>query len=196
MAPTDDYYQVHLVRFKYLLSKIALLKLPSSAKILDVGCYPPYIFNQLSPLYQVFGISSPLEPFNHSRVKILNLESEPIDFPKNSFNLIIFSEIIEHLSNPVSVLKKLLPLLKKDGYLVVTTPNVFRWQNIINLNFGKNIYFPLFQLEQPINFRHQREYSLAELISLFQPLGLHSVTPDYFIAYPPSRPKNQFDKLY
>lgn len=195
MAPTDNYYHIHVARFKYLLTKIASLKLPSSAKILDVGCYPPYIFNQLSQTYHVCGISSSLEPFNHPQVKILDLESAPIDLPKNNFDLIIFSEIIEHLTNPVPILRKLVPLLKKDGYLIMTTPNVFRWQNIINLIIGKNIYFPLFQLEQPINFRHQREYDLAELVSLCQPLGLHPVSLKYYIAYPPNRSKNQSNKL-
>ncbi|MCX6726922.1 MAG: methyltransferase domain-containing protein [Candidatus Shapirobacteria bacterium] len=195
MAPIDNYYQIHTTRFKYLLAKIDSLNIPSSAKILDVGCYPPYIFNQLSEKYSVFGISSPLEPFDHSQVKILNLESDPVNFPKNNFDLIIFSEIIEHLSNPVLVLKKLVPLLKKNGYFIITTPNVFRWQNLISLIVGQNIYFPLFQLEQPINFRHQREYSLAEITSLCRSLHLQAVSNNYFIAYPPNRSKNKSDKL-
>jgi len=195
MKPTNDYYQIHIARFNYLLKKIASLKLSSTANVLDVGCYPPYIFDQLSPLYQVSGISSPLEPFNHPQVKILNLESNPINFPKNNFDLIIFSEIIEHLSNPLSVIKKLVPLLKKSGYLLITTPNIFRWQNIINLIIGKNIYFPLSQLDQPLNFRHQREYSLSELVSLCQSFQLNPTSLEYFIAYPSNRTKNQSDKL-
>jgi len=193
-----DYFDIHVNRYAYLLTQIAKLGLKPSAKILDIGCYPPHLFTLLkSQSFSLFGLSSPHEPVNLPQIKTCNLETKPLPYSKNTFDLIIFTEVLEHLSvHPSQILCQLKTILKKDGHLLLTTPNVLRSQNLFSLIFGKNIYFPLFQLNQNPNHRHQREYSSKELIKLFKTLNFKIIKSDFFISYSPFRAKNKKDSLF
>lgn len=192
MKNTKLYYQIHQYRLDYILKQIESLKISDKSFVLDVGCYPPYLFNSLKHKYQTYGISSPQEPINSKNIFILDIEHDKIKI-KQKFDLIVFTEILEHLTNPVPVLNTLSSLLKPNGFLLITTPNVNRWHNLFLQLLGRNIYFPLFQLSQPINFRHQREYTLTEITSL---TSLKPIILKYFIGYPPYRQKNNRDDLF
>lgn len=47
----------------------------------------------------------------------------PIDLPDNSFDLIVSTEVIEHLENPRAIFREFYRLLRPNGKLIVTTPN-------------------------------------------------------------------------
>jgi len=50
--------------------------------------------------------------------------------PENSFDVILFTEILEHITfNPVAMWKSLYRLLSPGGRIVVTTPNYFNHSN-------------------------------------------------------------------
>lgn len=194
---TDEYYQIHVTRYQQIINSVLNLKLPTKSKILDVGCYPLHIFKSLEQKhYQVFGVSSPHEPVNHPNIKICNLEEEKLPFKSHQFNLVIFTEVFEHLfSSPSRVLKEINRVLQPGGWLIFTTPNVLRFQNLINLIIGKNIYYPLFQLDQPLNFRHHREYTQQEISQIMNKANFKIIKSDFLISYPPFRQRNQKDKL-
>lgn len=194
---TLHYRSVHIARFSFLFRQIARLGLSQTSTLLDIGCYPPVVLDhllQISP--HVYGISSPHEPLNRSHVHQLDIQTQPLPFDSDRFDLVIFTEILEHLYlDPTYPLSKIYRVLKKGGYLIVTTPNVLRFQNIINLLLGNNPYFPLSQFTEPLNARHCREYSQAELIAYFNQLKFKVVKARPFIAYPPYRAKNVHDRL-
>lgn len=48
---------------------------------------------------------------------------EKIPFKNNSFDIIVLTEIIEHLPNPGIALKEVKRVLKKDGIVIVSVPN-------------------------------------------------------------------------
>jgi SAM-dependent methyltransferase len=48
---------------------------------------------------------------------------EDIDLPDKFFDAITLWDVIEHLDDPVSIIKGLKPKLKKGGVLLVSTPN-------------------------------------------------------------------------
>lgn len=198
MKTKDHYYQIHTDRYRFLLSEIKKLNLSKPGKILDIGCYPPFLFDNLNGQgFDVYGISSPHEKFDHSKVKILNLEQKKLPFKENSFDLIIFSEVLEHLASNIEfVLKEINRVLKPGKFLILTTPNVVRSQNILSLFLGKNIYFPLNQLDDNIYFRHNREYTLPEVKLLLQNTKHQILHTKHFIAYTPFREKNRQDPFF
>jgi len=49
--------------------------------------------------------------------------SERLPFKEDSFDVIVFTEVIEHLQNPFIVLKEIKRVLKKKGILILTTGN-------------------------------------------------------------------------
>ena len=52
----------------------------------------------------------------------VNGDTYHLPFKKDSVNLIMMSEIIEHLANPVKALEEVARILKEDGQLVVSVP--------------------------------------------------------------------------
>ena len=47
------------------------------------------------------------------------------DIPENNqYDLILLTEVLEHVPDPVATLKKMYKLLNKDGYLVTTVPSM------------------------------------------------------------------------
>lgn len=55
--------------------------------------------------------------------KIIKDFFEKAKLPKNYFDVVIMNHTLEHLDNPILVLKKIFELLKKDGILLVDVPN-------------------------------------------------------------------------
>ena len=74
----------------------------------------------------------------------LSSESAFAGLQSNSFDLILFTEIIEHLTfNPVDMWKGIYRILKPGGKIIVTTPNYYylgqtvkRWLRIFNCMGG------------------------------------------------------------
>ncbi len=51
-------------------------------------------------------------------------EGKHIDFKDNFFDVITLFDVIEHLTNPVDTLKEVSRVLKEDGLVVISTPNI------------------------------------------------------------------------
>jgi SAM-dependent methyltransferase len=99
-----------------------------------------------------------------------NLETDHFPFANETFDLVCFCEIIEHLIyDPVKVIRKIRSVLKPEGYLILTTPNILRSENIKRLIDGENISDP-YSGYGPYG-RHNREYTLSEIESLLTYLG-------------------------
>jgi SAM-dependent methyltransferase len=91
------------------------------------------------------------------------------------FDVIVYCEIIEHLLiNPVHTLKEIHRVIKPDGLLLVTTPNVARFSNIIAIGEGRSIYDP-YSGFGPYG-RHNREFSMPELLRLLEFCGFSHET--------------------
>ena len=55
--------------------------------------------------------------------KLLRTTFESARLPKNYFDVVILNHTLEHLANPVSVLRKVKTILKKGGIVFVDVPN-------------------------------------------------------------------------
>ncbi|MBT3408378.1 methyltransferase domain-containing protein [Candidatus Woesearchaeota archaeon] len=107
---------------KYRLKKIARL-VQEKKSVLDLGSVDmpnPFLANK-----KVIGfdkkngiLTKNYTDFISGDVTNLNLI-----FKKNSVETIIAGELIEHLENPILFLKKCYQILKKDGTLILSTPN-------------------------------------------------------------------------
>ena len=63
-----------------------------------------------------------------------------LNLPQGHFDVILYGDVLEHLKNPSEAIKKFSRYLKKDGYIVVSTPNIANWRIRVNLLFGKFDY--------------------------------------------------------
>ncbi|MGH2632937.1 MAG: class I SAM-dependent methyltransferase [Tepidiformaceae bacterium] len=101
-----------------------------------------------------------------------DVEKERFPYDDNSFDLVTWCEVIEHLTeNPVHTLSEIHRVLKPGGSLVLSTPNACRADSIVNFLVGRNIYDP-YHLGAPLKgSRHSREWTLPELTDLFEGCG-------------------------
>jgi SAM-dependent methyltransferase len=96
-----------------------------------------------------------------------NIENDLFPYADGEFDVVIFAEIIEHLLNdPCKVLREIKRVLKPNGTLILTTPNVARLENVTRLISGTNIYDP-YSGYGPYG-RHNREYNRHELDQLLR----------------------------
>ena len=95
------------------------------------------------------------------------------------FDLIVFSEVIEHLCvAPEFVFAALHSLLADNGILICSTPNAADIAKRIRLAFGRNPYERLRLYS--INPGHVREYTRQELSEIANSVGLSCTKHSYF----------------
>lgn len=108
-----------------------LSKVPENSNmILDVGCGSGWVAQSLckgqtNVVSMDISLANPLK-INHIMNSTNHLavvaDAYNLPFENESFDCIIASEIIEHVSDPTLFLESLLKALKKDGLLIVSTP--------------------------------------------------------------------------
>lgn len=112
-------------------------------KLLDLGCGEGIFLNALRrniPSLIVKGIDFSNSNVikvrkNHLEVKKSDL-SKGICYKKEEFDMVYAGEVIEHLYNPDFFLQESNRILKKGGYLIISTPNLCAWFNRIVFPFG------------------------------------------------------------
>ncbi|MFH1769723.1 MAG: methyltransferase domain-containing protein [Parcubacteria group bacterium] len=92
----------------------------------------------------------------------------PDDLMAMKFDAIIATEVIEHLFDPESFIKKLKQLLKPNGMIIVTTPNLLFWKNRFKIFFGK------FEYEEKgiMDFGHIRFFTVKTARKMFEKCDL------------------------
>ncbi|MFQ5482018.1 MAG: glycosyltransferase, partial [Nitrospinaceae bacterium] len=92
-----------------------------------------------------------------------NIETLDLPYSKESFDCIICADVLEHLVEPLAVLKKIKPLLKPRGTLVASIPNVQFFGLIHHLAEGNWTY----QDEGILDRTHLRFFTFNEIERLF-----------------------------
>lgn len=94
----------------------------------------------------------------------------PLSAPRDYYDLIIFSEVIEHLQgNPRLALRHLRECLKPGGRLLLTTPNLGRLLNRVKLLLGRS---PVPEIGPPEWWGgHMREYTYPEIRNMLDREG-------------------------
>lgn len=110
------------------LHKIIKRYNPDAKRILEIGCgYGHTLFGLSLNGYEVVGtdISKNRVEFaeNNYGIKVYNSEFPPDEF-KNSFDVVIMSQLIEHVINPLDYLKNAANFLRKNGIIFISTPNI------------------------------------------------------------------------
>jgi 2-polyprenyl-3-methyl-5-hydroxy-6-metoxy-1,4-benzoquinol methylase len=198
MTPDEEYFLIHEARYKRILEEIDALRQAQGQnfkklKILDVGCFPYHLGASLEKLgHEVWGISSAHEPIKNKRVAILNIETDPFPYNDNFFDLVICSEVLEHLpKSPIPAVKEMYRVAKPGGHLLITTPNI---NGSIHLLFRLFGHAPVMgNNETNIYHLHNHEYTLGELTRLVTEAGWAVTRANHFISYHPFRRRNRHD---
>ncbi|HJQ83192.1 MAG TPA: methyltransferase domain-containing protein [Candidatus Binatia bacterium] len=121
----------------------------------------------------VHEIESPTYGERHRFVcRVFDIESEPFPYDDAAFDLVLWCEVLEHLTaDPVHALAEIHRVLRPGGHLLVTTPNVTSVAHIAALLRGENVYDPYHLGAGFRGTRHSREYTREELYALVAGCG-------------------------
>jgi len=112
----------------YKIEKALKLRKTEAPSALDVGCATGTLLAFLRDRgWNVKGTEiSPAAEYarNVRRLDVRNVPLEEIEFPSGSFDIVLASHLIEHLNDPYSFLKEAHRVLKDDGKIFITTPNI------------------------------------------------------------------------
>ncbi|MBD0328886.1 MAG: class I SAM-dependent methyltransferase [Thermoleophilia bacterium] len=113
-------------------------------RVLDVGCgRRPILARHVEPSDEYCGcdIVAPEEELPCFRRVNLNDESLAKAFEGDRFDVVFCGEVVEHVFSPDALLDDIRRLLRADGLLVLSTPNLAYWVNRLLLLVGVS---PLF----------------------------------------------------
>ena len=114
------YYLFSWVRQKKIIKYVKPCK-----RLLDIGCGKEYYLlkslrNNVELLY---GIDSDVESKVDGNIRIKKeYLIDKLPYMSNFFNVVIMAAILEHFENPHEILREVYRVLKKDGELILTTP--------------------------------------------------------------------------
>ena len=93
----------------------------------------------------------------------------------DTFDVVVATAIIEHVSEPIQLIREAFRVLRKNGILIITTPHPF-WEGIAT-------YIGHLKKEE-----HHELITLRKLISLFNTAGFEIVNAEQFMISPIGMP--------
>lgn len=130
--------------------------------ILDIGCgngdFLTYLNNKKWNKYGIEINKKACDIAKNNKIRIFNSNSIPKDFKNNTFDVIRYWHVLEHLPNPIISLQNSTRLLKKNGLIIIAVPNI----DSINSKIFKNNWFDL----DPT--RHLNHFSVTSMKKLLK----------------------------
>ena len=152
------------------------------SKILEVGCGFGHFGKTVKENFQIeeyWGLDiddKSVEAASEILDKVIkhNFNEESILLPEKYFDCIIFNDALEHLYNPWDVLKYCKKLLKNNGYIICSLPNVRHISNLLNLIFKKDWRYLDAGILDKTHYRFFTEMSIKELFNSLN-FNIHTI---------------------
>jgi SAM-dependent methyltransferase len=189
-------------QFSDFLAQNGLLK----GKLLDVGCGKMDLLRRIS--LQAKGACElngcdwiPVDKnpkIDEIPYRQVDLNNDGLkSFEDASYDIIIASEVFEHLENPSSILREINKKLKPNGHLVFSIPNAVNLYERYQFLFTGNSH--RYQIEKPNEFGHITFYTKNIIVSLCNRTGFRLIkegTGYFYISGYFFLPRIQFSSLF
>jgi len=167
-----DPTRYHLI-FKTQLNVISDM-IKDDLDILDLGCGEGHVIEKIiNKNNRVTGVDISIERIrqsrdrlNSNRVNLLNSDAVDLPFKNGKFDLVIASELIEHLPDSRELLANIKRVLKMDGVLILSTPcsylsessaeRIYEWQHVFVYSYNK-----LLRIVEEAGFSIKKAYGIG-----------------------------------
>ena len=159
--------------YPYLLARWLLENVyKKDGRLLDLGCGRGEHLAAFARLgFDVAGVDVSPRAAEHDkgdRVKVADLERDPLPFPPNSFDFVFSKSVIEHMRHPICLLSKALEALGPGGTAVIMTPS-----------WAHTYWGPFF-----IDHTHVTPFTAPSLADALTIAGFESVRVSHFYQLP------------
>ena len=171
--PGETHYFLSHER-RYLSDLETVLRLYQQGEILEVGAYPFFFTAILQRIgLPVTGVD--LHPWrarsligNYDlQIVACDIEKHYLPFRDEGFGYVLFNELLEHLRvDPLFALSEANRVLKSDGILILTTPNLYFIKTVLKFFLGRGFNDPIAEFSKLRSIGHMghvREYSTREV---------------------------------
>ena len=156
------------LRLKIIWEELKDLSLKKEkVKVLDIGfAQNPLPFSDINIELYGADIQKTRRPKNYKKTIICDVENK-IPFEKSKFDAVICGDLIEHLENPYRFLRGVHSIIKDNGLLILTTPNIHSFDYFLyNLRWKKT----------PHHKEHMHWFSLQGIKTLMHSTGFRTKT--------------------
>jgi 2-polyprenyl-3-methyl-5-hydroxy-6-metoxy-1,4-benzoquinol methylase len=167
-------HQRHTTRAKTIgFEKVTRFQSVANKTLLDVGCGDGYWSDQATA--KGYTVTSIDHEKYYANTQVVDLDSG-LAFSDESFDVVWCSEVLEHLYDPVAMIKEIKRVLKQQGLLVLTSPNSYFWLYTVVLRLlGKSA-------KDVQNPDHKQFFKYRDIAALFPRAEIYG-----FFPYTPPR---------
>ncbi len=149
MFTSDDTYPYFEEVNEGVLRHVSPVSNGRQPTVLDVGCGQGSLAAAIAQLgYEVWGIEQASYATAKASARIdhvLDADLTDADAVRQRlgdqrFDRIVFSDVLEHVYDPLTVLRSYLDYLTPDGQVLISLPNIVNWQTRLAFLFGRFTY--------------------------------------------------------
>lgn len=169
------------IRHKIIAKK---LEIPANASVLDTSCQDGgfldiLIKNNSEKNLKVYGVDINKEDIEKAKILIPKggfeiTDNVSLPFPHKTFDVVISSLTLHHMSNPINSIKEMERVIKDDGVIYLI--------DIIAENKFFNLILKHIKCPEPYHF--EKFYSLGEVENLLTNTELNVVRKIETVAFP------------
>jgi 2-polyprenyl-3-methyl-5-hydroxy-6-metoxy-1,4-benzoquinol methylase len=186
--PNED----ETIRWKEIKEEVEKIhQAGQNLRILEIGCGRGWLCKKMSAYGTVTGID-PIEPVIKYAQKIFpGIEfhaDTPVSFHQKAgdkkFNLVVSTEVLEHVNDKKEFLDTVNSLLIPGGFVVLTTPKAEHYEDFIKF-YGKDV-------EQPL----EAWLTVEQLRTLFTETGFEIITNRFLAPLSAEQPQILMTQLW
>lgn len=172
LDPSEDYFETDS---RFMTLEAVLTALPSG-KMCDIGCGRGALIRRLQKHHEVFGCDyepSAVEACVASGLQVSRIDlnsDESLPFP-SKFDVIVISEVCEHLLDPGNAIRLAKKALVPGGTLVVTVPNAVPLFLRLPILFGRTVDWLHYPSNDTAITGHIRFYTIESMSRLLRDAG-------------------------
>lgn len=130
---------------KYSVYGSILNQVKEGSRILDLGCGDGNVSSiYLSKNCEVYGVdisksACSLAKRKGIKTRVVDLNKSRLPFKSRFFDYVIGCDVLEHLIDPLAIVKEISRVLKKAGFFLLSVPNFARITNRFRMIIGNPI---------------------------------------------------------